>query len=155
MFRKLKGTQVFAPGEGKILSLSEVPDPVFSEKKMGDGMAFEPTSSIIRAPMDGKITLISPTKHAFGMENDKGVELLVHIGIDTVNLDGEGFKVLHDANTHVKQGTPIIEVDLDFIKSQEISIVTPIVIVNQKEISFDKDLLGSHVSSDTEIFKVL
>ena len=88
-----------APVSGKIIPLSEVPDPVFAEKLAGDGMAIIAEGDTIVAPADGEVTLIFKTKHAFAMTLENGLELLVHIGLETVSLDGEGFEQL------VEQGT--------------------------------------------------
>lgn len=115
---------------GKVLPLSEVPDPVFAQKMAGDGVAIEPSGDTIVAPADGKLSLIFNTKHAFAMTLENGVELLVHIGIDTVSLNGEGFEQLAEAGTEVKAGTPIIKIDRDFIKSKGFSLMTPVLITN-------------------------
>ncbi len=82
---------IYSPIEGEAVELTEVPDQVFSEKMMGDGVAIKPTSGIVRAPFDGEVVTDFPTKHALGLTNEGGLELLVHFGLDTVNLKGEGF----------------------------------------------------------------
>ena len=119
-----------APVDGKTMDLSEVPDPVFAQKMAGDGLAIDATSDVIVAPCDGDLTLVFKTKHAFAMTLDNGIELLVHIGIDTVSLNGEGFEQLAEAGTKVKAGTPIIKIDREFIKSKNLPLVTPILITN-------------------------
>lgn len=116
--------------DGTIMPLSEVPDPVFAEKIAGDGVAINPTSNTILAPADGKVSLIFKTKHAFAMTLDNGVEILVHIGLDTVSLNGYGFEALIDEGSTVKAGTPIIKIDSDFIISKGLSLITPILITN-------------------------
>lgn len=120
MLKSLFKTKVHACTAGQLVPLSEVPDTVFAEGMMGDGIAIVPKCGIFRAPFDGTINLISPIKHAFGMVTKDGIDLLVHIGIDTVNIQGEGFEVIIEADTEVKQGIPIIKADLDFIKSKDI-----------------------------------
>lgn len=119
-----------APVDGKTMDLSEVPDPVFAQKMAGDGLAIDATGDVIVAPCDGDLTLVFKTKHAFAMTLDNGIELLVHIGIETVSLNGEGFEQLAEAGTKVKAGTPIIKIDRDFIKSKNLPLVTPILITN-------------------------
>jgi PTS system D-glucosamine-specific IIA component/PTS system glucose-specific IIA component len=128
--KKSKGFELVAPVEGKTLPLSEVPDPVFAEKMAGDGVAIEPAGDIVVAPADGELTLVFKTKHAFALTLDTGAEILVHIGIDTVSLNGEGFEQLAEQGTKVKAGTPIIKVDRAFIKSKGFSLVTPVLITN-------------------------
>lgn len=119
-----------APVDGKTMDLSEVPDPVFAQKMAGDGLAIDATGDVIVAPCDGDLTLVFKTKHAFAMTLDNGIELLVHIGIETVSLNGEGFEQLAEASTKVKAGTPIIKIDREFIKSKNLPLVTPILITN-------------------------
>lgn len=119
-----------APVDGKTIDLSEVPDPVFAQKMAGDGLAIDATGDVIVAPCDGDLTLVFKTKHAFAMTLDNGIELLVHIGIETVSLNGEGFEQLAEAGTKVKAGTPIIKIDREFIKSKNLPLVTPILITN-------------------------
>ncbi|OPF50884.1 PTS glucose transporter subunit IIA [Clostridium baratii] len=119
-----------APVDGKTMDLSEVPDPVFAQKMAGDGLAIDATGDVIVAPCDGDLTLVFKTKHAFAMTLDNGIELLVHIGIETVSLNGEGFEQLAEAGTKVKAGTPIIKIDREFIKSKNLPLVTPILITN-------------------------
>lgn len=119
-----------APVDGKTMDLSEVPDPVFAQKMAGDGLAIDATGDVIVAPCDGDLTLVFKTKHAFAMTLDNGIELLVHVGIETVSLNGEGFEQLAEAGTKVKAGTPIIKIDREFIKSKNLPLVTPILITN-------------------------
>ena len=125
-----KGFELVAPVQGKTIPLSEVADPVFAEKMAGDGVAIEPTGDIVVAPADGELTLVFKTKHAFALTLDTGAEILVHIGIDTVSLNGEGFEQLAEQGTRVKAGTPIIKLDRQFIKSKGFSLVTPVLITN-------------------------
>ncbi|WP_420821015.1 glucose-specific PTS transporter subunit IIBC [Shimazuella alba] len=122
-----------APIEGKIVPLSEVPDQVFSQKMMGDGFAILPSSGKIVAPCDGKIETLFPTKHAIGLTSTSGHEILIHIGIDTVELKGEGFTAYVTGGDQVKKGQHLLDVDLDFLKKNAPSIVTPIIFTNLKE----------------------
>lgn len=126
----IKETEIYAPGVGQIVPLSDVPDKVFSEKMMGDGVGFIPEKGEIVAPFDGTVKTIFPSKHAIGLESDTGIELLIHIGIDTVKLDGEGFESLVKADDKVTQGQPLMKVNLAYLKEHAPSVVTPLVITN-------------------------
>ncbi|QXM06265.1 PTS sugar transporter subunit IIA [Crassaminicella indica] len=140
-FSKNKEIILQAPFQGKIVDIEEVSDPVFSSKMLGDGIAIRPSSNIAVAPCDGKITQIFATNHAFGITTKEGLEILVHIGIDTVNLKGKGFTRLVEVGTDVKKGTAIIEVDLDYIEKSGKDTITPIVITNMDKVeSIEKSL---------------
>ena len=115
---------------GKSIPLSEVPDEVFAQKMAGDGIAIDSTGDTVVAPADGELTLVFKTKHAFALTLNNGIELLVHIGIETVGLNGEGFEQLVEQGTKVKAGTPIIKIDRELIKSKGLSLITPILITN-------------------------
>lgn len=115
---------------GKAVPLSEVPDPVFAEKMAGDGIAIIAEGNTVVAPADGELTLVFGTKHAFAMTLENGLELLVHIGLETVSLNGEGFEQLVEQGTKIKAGTPIIKFDREFIVSKGLPLHTPILITN-------------------------
>jgi len=123
-------TDIYAPGVGQIIPLSEVPDQVFAGKMMGDGVGFIPENGEIVAPFDGTVKTIFPTKHAIGLESESGVEVLIHIGIDTVKLNGEGFESLINVDEKVTQGQPLMKVNLAYLKAHAPSIVTPMIITN-------------------------
>lgn len=137
-----KAYEILAPIDGNVISLSKVADPVFAEKMAGDGIAIDSTGDTVKAPADGKLSLIFRTNHAFGMLLSNGVELLVHIGIDTVKLDGEGFERLVQEGAEVKAGDPIIRIDREFVKSKGYSLVTPVLITNPdilKDVEYKTD----------------
>ncbi|HDE5999595.1 TPA: glucose-specific PTS transporter subunit IIBC [Staphylococcus aureus] len=119
---------VHAPLTGEVTPLSEVPDQVFSEKMMGDGIAIKPSQGEVRAPFNGKIQMIFPTKHAIGLVSDSSLELLIHIGLDTVKLNGEGFTLHVEEGQEVKQGDLLINFDLDYIRNHAKSDITPIIV---------------------------
>ncbi|EVQ57865.1 PTS system glucose-specific EIICBA component [Staphylococcus aureus M1406] len=119
---------VHAPLTGEVTPLSEVPDQVFSEKMMGNGIAIKPSQGEVRAPFNGKIQMIFPTKHAIGLVSDSGLELLIHIGLDTVKLNGEGFTLHVEEGQEVKQGDLLINFDLDYIRNHAKSDITPIIV---------------------------
>ncbi len=122
-----------SPITGELMDITEVPDQVFSGKMMGDGFAILPEEGMIVSPVDGKIVNVFPTKHALGIESKGGREILIHVGIDTVKLQGEGFESLVKEGDQVEAGQPLLKVDLDFIKANAPSIITPIVFTNLKE----------------------
>ncbi|MFC7371292.1 glucose-specific PTS transporter subunit IIBC [Fictibacillus iocasae] len=122
--------KIIAPIEGKILPITEVPDQVFSGKMMGDGFAIEPANGTVVSPVNGKIVNIFPTKHAIGIESESGKEILIHFGIDTVKLKGEGFESFVKEGDTVTAGQKLLEVDLDFVGKNAPSLITPIVFTN-------------------------
>lgn len=124
---------IYAPGNGQVIPLSEVPDQVFAQKMMGDGVGFIPADGKIVAPFDGTVKTIFPTKHAIGLESDQGLELLIHIGIDTVKLNGEGFESFVETDDRVHKGQVLMQIDLDYITAHALSTVTPLIITNLED----------------------
>ncbi len=120
---------------GNSINIEKVNDSMFSKKLMGDGIAIIPNSDVVVAPCDGKINVLTETKHAFGIVSDDGVEILVHIGIDTVNLKGDGFKNEVSQGTIVKKGDPIIRFERERIASQGVDCTTIMVVLNHTEFS--------------------
>ena len=108
--------RIFSPFSGVIHPIDEAPDPVFSGKVMGDGFFVTPSEGVALAPEDGEITMIAEAKHAVGFKTLGGVEMLLHVGIDTVKLKGQGFSVFVSEGQRVKRGDPLIKFDLDFIR---------------------------------------
>ncbi|QGH35802.1 PTS glucose transporter subunit IIA [Gracilibacillus salitolerans] len=127
--------QIKAPITGEILPLEKVPDPVFSQKMMGEGIAIIPKEENIVAPVEGTIIQIAPSKHAIGLKAKDGMELLIHVGLETVSLKGEGFKVLVNEGDHVSVGDKLMVVDLDYIRNKVQHIITPVVITNSNQSS--------------------
>lgn len=127
------GIDILAPISGELVNIEAVPDVVFAEKIVGDGIAIRPTGQQIVAPVDGTIGKIFETNHAFSIESDDGVEIFVHIGIDTVELKGEGFTRLAEEGQHVSKGTPILACDLPYLTEHARSMLTPVVISNMDE----------------------
>ncbi|MDK8644121.1 PTS transporter subunit IIABC [Staphylococcus condimenti] len=124
------GALIYAPITGEAVDLSEVPDKVFSAKMMGDGIAIKPETGEVVAPFDGTVKMIFPTKHAIGLESKDGIELLIHFGLETVKLEGEGFEILVKENENIILGQPLMRVDLDYIKEHADDTITPIIITN-------------------------
>ena len=124
---------ILAPLTGKAVPLSEVPDPVFSEKVLGGGVAIIPADGKIVSPVDGEISTVAETGHAYGFTSENGQEVLVHVGLETVSLNGECFKVYGKAGDKVKAGDLVAEVDLEYLKEKEINPITPVLICSDTE----------------------
>ncbi|MFQ9494637.1 MAG: PTS transporter subunit IIBC [Dorea longicatena] len=124
---------ILAPLTGKAVPLSEVPDPVFSDKVLGDGVAIIPADGKIVSPVDGEISTVAETSHAYGFTSEDGQEVLVHVGLETVSLNGECFKVYGKAGDKVKAGDLVAEVDLEYLKEKEINPITPVLICSDTE----------------------
>ena len=124
---------IFAPMSGTVVPLEQVPDEVFSKKLLGDGVAILPKEGKIYAPVDGEVATVAETLHAYGFLSKEGMEILIHVGLETVHLKGEGFISHVKAGDSVVKGDLIAEVDLDFLKSRDISAITPVVICNGVE----------------------
>lgn len=125
-----KETTLVAPISGKVVSITEVPDPVFAEKMTGDGIAIIPDGDFVVAPCDATVTFVFGTKHAVGLTTKDGLELLIHVGLDTVKLGGEGFEALVSVDQVVKAGTPLLKFDRDFITEKGYPLISPFIITN-------------------------
>lgn len=149
--KESKEIQIFAPLSGEIVNIEDVPDVVFSEKIVGDGIAIRPTGDTIVSPVNGTIGKIFETNHAFSIESEDGVELFVHFGIDTVELKGEGFTRIAEEGQSVKVGDPIIKFDLELLEAKAKSVLTPVVISNMDEISNLTKLTGQVVAGESAV----
>lgn len=129
---EMKETVLYAPVNGEIVPLEQVPDPVFSEKMMGDGIAIRPSDGEFCSPVDGMVVLIPETKHAIGLKTEDNIEILIHIGLETVSLKGQGFEVLVNAGDKVAVGQPVVKADLTYIREHAKDTITPIVITNNE-----------------------
>lgn len=148
--------EMIAPFDGEIVALKDVPDEAFSSGIVGDGVAIKPTSNIVMAPAPGTVVKIFDTNHAFCIETDNGVEIIVHMGIDTVALGGKGFKRLVEEGAEVKVGQPILELDLEYLNANAKSMISPVIVSNIDD--FDKiaeQVTGEVVGNKTVIYKVL
>ena len=146
---------IMAPVTGEIVAIEDVPDVVFAEKIVGDGIAIRPTGSKMVSPCDGEIGKIFETNHAFSLETDSGIELFVHFGIDTVELKGEGFTRIAQEGQKVKMGDTIIEFDLEFLKKNAKSILTPVVISNMDEIKELQKMSGTVEEAVNPVLKII
>lgn len=131
---KIKTREVFAaPVDGDVQSITAAPDEGFSSKMVGDGIVIFPTGDTIYAPCDADVTLVFPTKHAIGLTSLSGAEILIHVGIDTVKLEGQGFEVLVKTGDQVKKGDQLMKVDMAYLADHAPSTATPIVVTNLNE----------------------
>lgn len=129
LFKPKQKHTIASPVKGTIIDLSSVHDEAFSNKVMGDGFAVIPNSNIFVSPIDGVVAACFPTGHAFGIVNDY-MELIVHIGIDTVELQGKGFHSLVKLNDTVKKGDPLVEVDLAYLNEKGYDTTTMVILTN-------------------------
>lgn len=137
-----KGTlvNVTSPLAGEVRELATATDPVFSQGLMGQGVVIEPSEGLLTAPFDGVVSAFFPTKHAIGLISDAGTEILIHIGMDTVKLDGKGFEAFVQQGDQVKQGQKLLTFDIDLIKGQGLIVETPVIVTNQD--IFQPDVVG-------------
>lgn len=146
---------VYAPLTGRLLNLEDVPDPVFSQKMMGDGMAIEPSEGILVSPVEGEIIQLFHTKHAIGIKSQTGIEILLHIGLETVAMNGEGFEAFVKEGDKVKPGDKLITFDLNLIKEKAASTITPIIITNGDIIeNVQKSPLGEVKGGSDKVFEI-
>lgn len=118
---------------GKVIPITEVADPVFSSKALGDGIAIIPEGNTVFAPCDGTVSMIADTGHAVGITADNGAEILIHIGLDTVSLNGEGFRVMIKQEKKVKAGDPLIKFDKEFIEEKGLTSSCILIVTNAND----------------------
>lgn len=138
-FKKNKESVIVSPQSGTAIPVSDVPDKAFSDRILGDGIAIIPEEDEIVSPADGTVVQVPDTLHAYGIQTENGIDILIHVGINTVELKGEGFKSFVKAGQKVKTGDPIARVDLKLIKEKGYPTHTPVIITNPedaKEVSF-------------------
>ena len=149
------GEEIKSPMNGTVIPLSEVPDAVFSSEMLGKGFGVEPSEGKAYAPVDGEVTTVFDTKHAIGLMSKHGVELLIHIGMDTVKLNGRGFDVKVKAGDQVKAGDLLAEFDMDLIKSEGYPVTTAVVITNTDDCEAIGEVKTGAVTKDTDVLTVL
>ena len=129
LFKKNE-VEITSPAAGRCVSIKSVPDPTFSEEILGKGVAIKPADGKFYAPVDGNISTLFPTLHAVGITTAQGVELLIHVGLDTVKLNGEHFKAHVEEGMTVKKGDLLVEADLEAIEAAGYNTITPVLICN-------------------------
>ena len=159
MFDKLRGNKnaeetapaiethpdtVYAPVSGTVIPLSEVPDEVFSEGALGLGCGIEPSERQVSAPFDGTVTMIADTKHAIGLISKDGIEVLIHVGLDTVELNGKGFDIKTEVGREVKCGQLLMNFDADVIRNAGYKTTTVVIVTNATDdVSVETKVTGN------------
>lgn len=150
----IENEELVAPLSGKLIKIEEVEDQVFASKAMGDGFAIELTNGLVVAPFSGEIIMTFPTKHAYGLKTSNGVELLIHIGMDTVQLEGNGFESFVQVGDFVKQGDKIASVDIDYVSKHGKSLVSPVIFTSGQMIEVVKNHQNVK-AMETNIIKII
>ena len=146
--------ELHAPIEGTAVALADVPDPIFAAGKLGEGVAIEPTGTTVAAPAAGKVAATYPSGHAVGLKLENGIELLIHVGLDTVNLDGKGFSVKVAKGDVVAAGDTLIEFDPEVIKDAGYPLITPVIVTNTRKFAEVKGLPGVAHQNLSTVLKV-
>lgn len=152
---QVKDVDMYAiASDAKLISLDDVPDIAFSKRLVGDGIAFELRSDTIYSPCDGKIIMIANTKHAIGIQTKNGAQILIHCGLETVNLNGEGLMPLVKIEQNVKHGDPILKINIELMKEKNIKLITPVIVTNPNDyhINYAHD---KHNSGEVVICKII
>ncbi|MDR1136998.1 MAG: PTS glucose transporter subunit IIA [Synergistaceae bacterium] len=163
MFEKIKNAMkrhtdncvtIYSPLEGEAVPISEVNDPVFREELVGRGVAVRPSKGRAVAPADGEVSMMFKTGHAVVLVLANGVELLIHVGLDTVNLEGTFFKIYVRNNDRVRKGDLLIEFDIESIKSEGYDLITPVVVTNHENFKYVETMAGHRVAEGDELISV-
>ncbi|WP_031002149.1 glucose PTS transporter subunit IIA [Streptomyces sp. NRRL F-5727] len=149
-----KGIELAAPVAGRVVDLDEVGDPVFASRALGEGVGIEPADGRVVAPVDGELMVVADTGHAFGIRTADGVEVLIHVGIDTVQMQGEGFDVRAEAGRQVRAGDLLVEVDLDAVRAAEHPTVTLMTVTNTAELASVEPHTGQDVAVGAPVVTV-
>ena len=154
-FRRKKQRELYAPVNGCGIALDDVRDEVFSKRLMGDGCAFLPETTSVCSPIDGDLILVADTLHAFGVRSREGIELLIHIGLDTVQLNGEGFQARVAQGDRVKKGQLLVSFDMAFIEEKGYCLETPVLVTNSDNYLEVVETAAEHVAQGDVLLKVL
>jgi PTS system IIA component, Glc family (TC 4.A.1) len=156
IFKKnCKKLLIKAPVDGDIVDIVEVPDEVFAQKLVGDGVAVNPKSDIFVSPVNGVITTVFPTKHAIGIKTLEGIEIMIHVGVDTVKLNGEGFTTFINEGDKVKVGDKLLQINRSVLESKAKSLISPIIITNMGKIKEFKKIIGNVTAGETDIIEAV
>ncbi len=154
LFAKNNNDQVFAPVAGQAVPVSEVPDPTFAEGMLGNGVAIIPSEGKVYAPCDATVDMMFTTGHAVSLVADFGAEILIHVGLETVGLEGKCFTVHAENGQKVKKGDLLIEVDLEGIKAAGLNTITPVLICNTDDYKTFKTNTGSTVTNADAVIEL-
>ena len=146
--------KVDSPLNGQVISLNEVHDEVFSSEMMGKGCAIIPSEGKVYAPFDGKIVAVTESHHAIGMESNDGIEILIHVGMDTVNLNGKGFNIHVEEGQQVKKGQLMLEFDIEQIKAAGYEVTTPVIITNTDEFENIDACIGNYIIAGDSLIRL-
>lgn len=156
LFKRNKTKQkniLVAPIEGEIKAIEEMPDEIFASKMLGDGVCVLPKNGMVYSPIEGIVRSVSPTLHAIGIEGNDGVEIIIHFGVDTVQMNGTGFKVHVKQNSSVSTKQLLFEANLNEIKKQGYSIATAIVISNSDKFKINQKNYGNAQACESILFE--
>ena len=145
---------VGSPAKGKAVSLKEVNDPTFAEEMLGKGAAVIPEEGKIYAPADGEIGMVFDTLHAISLTTDFGAELLIHVGLDTVKMKGDGFTGHVKAGDHVKKGDLLLEVNLEKVKAAGYDTITPVLVCNTQDYASVEGIESAHVNAGDDLIEL-
>ena len=162
LFSKLFGSKseainpnhIYAPMAGEAVAITEVPDPTFAEGMMGNGIAIKPTSGKVCAPFNGTVDMMFETGHAVSLVSDSGIELLIHVGLETVGLNGAPFKVRVQNGQKVKKGDVLMEADLDAIKAAGLPTITPVLVCNTDDYPTFNTTIGKSVTNEDVVIEL-
>ena len=150
--KKLEG--IYAPIAGKAVAITEVPDPTFAEGMLGNGIAIEPTDGKVYAPCDATVDMMFDTGHAVSMTTESGIEILVHVGLETVGLEGKPFTVHVQNGDKVKKGQLLIEADLEAIKAAGLPTITPVLVCNSGDFATFNTTIGKDVTNADVVIEI-
>ncbi len=153
--QKPSAVVICAPFSGFVIPLDDVPDPAFAGRMAGDGLAIDPFSTTLLAPCGGEVIQFHPARHAVVVRSPEGLEVLVHVGIDTVKLKGEGFKALVATGSQVKAGVPLLEFDLDSVSRRARSLQTVVLITNGERVARIEPIAVAEVGAGAPLYQVV
>lgn len=148
--KKEEDSDIIAPLTGKVIPLEQVPDQVFSQKMMGDGLAIEPLNKDVLSPIEGEVVDVFKTRHAISLRAENGAEILIHMGLETVQLDGKGFDIMIENGQKVKKGDILATYDINTIAEEGYKTVTPIVLLNADDYQMTNVIDGQEVTAGSE-----
>ena len=147
-----KNLEIKSPMNGTYVPIEDIPDPVFSEKMMGEGFGINPTDGEVVSPAAGEIMQVFPTHHAVGIKTDNGVELLIHIGLETVTMEGKGFEGFVSEGDRIEVGDKLVDFDMDLVKEEATSTISPVIITNSDVLeSFNVEPVSDVAKGETTV----
>ena len=144
---------VLTPLQGKVLAQADIPDETFAQGILGPGCGIEPTGDTVYAPFDGTVNQVASTLHAVGLTSEDGMEILIHVGMDTVEMNGNGFKALVKVGDKVKAGTPLLKVDLEAIRAAGHPTATALIVTNSDDLPEISVAANGDAAAGTPVFK--